>query len=175
VTPEKDYTESGMQSDPTKEVTKPLEVTNQMSDDAILAAPNFDSKTTSTVSPGDKFRMTSSQADSLVNALQSTTWPMNARTVVDGFGTCLGPTYDRGTPRLAAYTKPYAQLTREINEAIRNTLGDKQFYWGSLQINKNSVSSRHTDKNNEGLSLIILLGDFSGGSFVTQDRKLTSD
>jgi hypothetical protein len=76
---------------------------------------------------------------------------------------------------LAAYTKPYAQLTREINEAIRNTLGDKQFYWGSLHINKNSVSSRHTDKNNEGLSFIILLGDFSGGSFVTQDWKLTSD
>jgi hypothetical protein len=44
-----------------------------------------------------------------------------------------------------------------------------------LQINKNSISSRHTDKNNEGLSLIILLGDFSGGSFVTEGWKLTKD
>jgi hypothetical protein len=65
VTPEKNHTESGMQSELT-----PLEVTSQMSDDTILDAPNFDSKTTSTVSPGDKFRMTSLQSDSLVDALQ---------------------------------------------------------------------------------------------------------
>ena len=71
--------------------------------------------------------MTSLQANTLFEALQSKAWPMNARTVVDGFGTCLGATYDRGTPRLAVYPKPYAQLTKQINEAIREHLS--AFYY----------------------------------------------
>ena len=83
MTPEKNLPESGMQRDEQidkiLEVTKQREVTKQsesgmqevtkQSDATILDAPYFDSKTVSTVSPGDKFRMTSLQSDSLLDAL----------------------------------------------------------------------------------------------------------
>ena len=43
------------------------------------------------------------------------------------------------------------------------------FYWASLQINRNSVSSPHVDRNNEGPSIVMLFGDFEGGAFSMSD------
>ena len=39
--------------------------------------------------------------------------------------------------------------------------------WGSLQINADSVAQVHRDKNNVGLSLICLFGNFEGGELLS--------
>jgi hypothetical protein len=56
----------------------------------------------------------------------------------------------------------------KINAAIKEALGDTHFEWGSLQINLDSVSDVHVDKNNVGPSMIFLLGEFTGGAFRVQ-------
>jgi hypothetical protein len=53
----------------------------------------------------------------------------------------------------------------KINAAITEAIGDTPFEWGSLQINIDSVSKVHVDKNNVGPSMIFLLGEFTGGAF----------
>ena len=57
-----------------------------------------------------------------------------------------------------------------INHAIRN-LGIQGLVWSSLQFNWNTVSDPHTDKNNVGLSAILILGDFTGGSLCVPSRS----
>ena len=64
-------------------------------------------------------------------------------------------------------------LIGEINDVIKRTIGDKLFYWGSLQINEDSVSQCHRDKLNEGLSLCILAGKFTGGAFKMKDGSIS--
>jgi hypothetical protein len=54
---------------------------------------------------------------------------------------------------------------RDFNAILRKALGGRVFYWGFLQINKNSISRPHVDKNNVGPSAIVLFGRFSGGAF----------
>ena len=46
----------------------------------------------------------------------------------------------------------------------------KDFCWTSIQINVNTVSSKHTDKNNVGLSIMFVLGLFSKGEFRSSDQ-----
>ena len=64
-----------------------------------------------------------------------------------------------------------------INETITQALVEKgeEFHWTSLQVNIDSCSSPHTDKNNIGPSLIMLLGNFTGGAFNMADRSLSLD
>ena len=49
-----------------------------------------------------------------------------------------------------------------------------EFRWSSLQFNKNTVARPHTDRNNEGLSLVIVVGDYTGGSLVVLGRRITT-
>ena len=87
-------------------------------------------------------------------------WPRQARTVLSGWGTCVGATYDMGVPRLGRMTVACEPLIRQLNSAIRRSLGDHVFHRGSLQINRNAVALPHKDGNNEGLSLIVLFRRF---------------
>ena len=77
---------------------------------------------------------------------------------------------------VAPATYQNKELVTAINEMISNALGGKPFCWGSLQINEDSVSELHTDKNNLGKSLIRFFGDFKGGTFTMADgsHKLMS-
>ena len=43
------------------------------------------------------------------------------------------------------------------------------FTWSSVHVNLNTVSKRHADKNNEGPSLIVAAGKFTGGEFVLEE------
>ena len=57
-----------------------------------------------------------------------------------------------------------------------HALSERQaFCWGSLQINKNTVSRPHVDGNNSGPSLIILFGSFAEGAFRMSDNSLIID
>lgn len=49
-------------------------------------------------------------------------------------------------------------------KALGATLG---LQWDAVQVNKDCVCNPHKDKNNEGLSLLISGGDYTGGELVT--------
>jgi hypothetical protein len=102
-------------------------------------------------------------------ALAKIDWPKQSRAVVRGQGTCVGATFDPKGPRLGTYTEKSKSDIRVINECIRSMPEFDSFVWGSLQINKDSVSAPHVDKNNTGPSVIILLGTFTGGAFKMTD------
>jgi hypothetical protein len=75
-------------------------------------------------------------------------------------------------PRLGSMSYRTKPLIMMINDIIKRVIGHKTFYWGSLQINEDSVSQCHTDKLNKGLSLCILAGDFKGGAFAMKDESI---
>ena len=78
-----------------------------------------------------------------------------------------------------AYIGPMTQqcrdLVRAINAMIRQALGETTFHWGSLQINEDSVSEVHTDKNNLGKSFAMLFGVVAGATFDVAPRKSARD
>ena len=52
----------------------------------------------------------------------------------------------------------------EANKVIQSLKLPFAFEWSSLQFDKNATARLQTDRNNEGLSLVIVLGDFKGGA-----------
>ena len=64
-------------------------------------------------------------------------------------------------------------MIKEINRVIRMVVAGAPSVWGSLQIDKNCISRRHCNKNNEGLSLVMLMGNFVGGEFRMIDDAFT--
>ena len=63
------------------------------------------------------------------------------------------------------YQKLY-ELTKEYIKYI-----DDDFYYTSIQYNKNNQCKKHLDKNNVGVSLIIGLGDYTGGELILYDEN----
>ena len=117
------------------------------------------------------------QYELILSLLRITTWPRQQRRHVPGYGTCLGCTYGGPSPFIGPYTKRCEQLIRVVNNMVyretRRFISDsdrptsiKRFYWSSVQINFNTISAKHTDSNNLGLSYIFTLGDFTGGEVV---------
>ena len=64
-------------------------------------------------------------------------------------------------------------LCREINVSLSALFPQSDgIVWGSLQINADSVAQVHRDKNNVGLSLICLFGNFDGGELLSGDGQV---
>ena len=57
----------------------------------------------------------------------------------------------------------YKQLKKLIYEI------DKDFIWNTITINHNFQCLPHYDKANKSPSIILTLGDFTGGEFVVED------
>ena len=114
---------------------------------------------------GQVITLPEKQVRDMTAALEKIDWPKQSRTVVRGKGTCVGATFDPKGPRLGSYTDRSKDAIRIINSCIQSVPEFRGFEWGSLQINKNSVSTPHVDRNNTGPSVIILLGQFTGGRF----------
>jgi hypothetical protein len=49
-------------------------------------------------------------------------------------------------------------------------LYDKKFKYTSIQYNKNNQCQKHLDKNNIGESMIVGLGDYTGGELIIYDQ-----
>jgi hypothetical protein len=49
-------------------------------------------------------------------------------------------------------------------------LYDKKFKYTSIQYNKNNQCQKHLDKNNIGESMIVGLGDYTGGELIIYDE-----
>ena len=124
------------------------------------------------VKSGDKFVITEEDHQKLCQALGEAQWYPQSRKFVSGNGTCLGATFDVKGPRLGTMSYRCKELIVLVNDIIRRTIGDKLFYWGSLQVNEDSVSQVHADKLNKGLSLCILAGKFTGGALKMKDGSL---
>ena len=50
-----------------------------------------------------------------------------------------------------------------VAKALAPIMKKHNMYWGSFQINVNSHSVRHADKNNIGKSVMFTLGSFTSG------------
>ena len=129
---------------------------------------------------GHAFSLDPLETRTLSDLVLSKFWPRQRRTHVVGdnqSGSCLGATYERSVPRLGHFTERYANVIKCINAVVRAKLGAHvdTFQWASIQVNVNIVSQMHTDSNNIGPSMMVLLGDFTGGSFETHDGLFRAD
>ena len=125
------------------------------------------------VKHGDSFEFSNKRKKRVQALLDATTFPVNRRTVTPGLGTCVGSTYDTSGPRIGGHTAKMSRLIMAINDALEKTLEGIPFRWGSLQLNQNTVSRLHTDKNNIGHSVIFLMGHFAGGTFHVDNETLS--
>ena len=96
------------------------------------------------------------------------------RAAVNGRGVCLGLTVAGSEPCLSWFNDRAKQTVLRLNEWVRMKLreaGRKDFRWTSIQLNVDTVAELHCDKNNEGPSLIITIGDYEGGEFQMQGTQ----
>ena len=121
---------------------------------------------------GQRVSIPRDTAVDLARRITAVDWPAQSRKTIHGRGTAVGATYEINGPRLGHWTRRSQKLIMKINAAIKEALGDTHFEWGSLQINLDSVSDVHVDKNNVGPSMIFLLGEFTGGAFRVQGSPI---
>ena len=140
---------------------------------------NNPGKTIDKIVPGEyKFR--GRLGINLLTGLRRVTWPEQRRKHVTGVsgdvprGACLGVTYNGKKAYVHGMTKSNAAIIGAVAKIIKENLGDG-FYWSSLQINQDTVSSPHRDENNEGLSALILAGSFLRGEFVVESCGIRSN
>lgn len=62
----------------------------------------------------------------------------------------------------------YKDLYRETKKLMK--IKDPKFQFSSIQYNKNHKAMKHTDGNNVGTSMIIGLGDYTGGELIVYDK-----
>ena len=78
---------------------------------------------------------------------------------VSGFGVRIGLTRV-GSQTVVADEGQY--LSSCINKLVTESLGacNLHAWWTSIQVNVDSVAELHTDRDCEGLSMVLLVGDF---------------
>ena len=83
----------------------------------------------------------------------------------DHEGAIFGIIKPRGSKNigLSYHTRKYPDVYEKLKQL------DVPITYTSIQINKNLVCPKHTDKHNVGLSYIISFGDYTGGELVIDD------
>ena len=66
-------------------------------------------------------------------------------------------------------TAAWGCVEKKINEVARRILPN-DFYYTSIQLNRNYAAALHTDSNNRGHSFIVGLGNYTGGSLYVKDE-----
>ena len=122
---------------------------------------------------GILMKLTPEVQKTLCEAIWAAPWPQQRRTTTTGMGTCLGITYEKSVARLGHWTKRCESLIKLINSSAKQALAGRQFFWGSIQVNVNSASTLHKDSNNIGLSMMVMLGSYTGGMFHMEDESHT--
>ena len=86
---------------------------------------------------------------------------------------CLGltATYD-GAPVLSTHTADFQQLTLWLTASARNLLPSTSFT--SIQVNVGFCCQLHADANNEGNSIIVGFGQYTGGQLWKHDPQGTT-
>ena len=99
--------------------------------------------------------------------------PWTKREAVEGRCACLGLTVASGCPILSRLTKTEMTWIRSMNRWLKRKLKEakmESFRWSSIQVNVNTVSRWHVDRNNEGPSLIAAVGNYEGGEFEFEEQ-----
>ena len=112
--------------------------------------------------------------EDIMNWVHRVEVPWTKREAVQGRGVCLGLTVANGNPILTKMTLAEAGWIKKMNGWVKKKLKEanmESFRWSSLQVNVNTVSRLHRDKNNEGPSLLMTAGDYRGGEFQVQGTK----
>ncbi len=79
---------------------------------------------------------------------------------------CFGASMTPTGPILMGLRNPASRsLVRDVNEQLM-AFAPPGASWTSINVNRNSVASPHEDTGNTGLSMIVLVGSFSGGAFL---------
>ena len=125
---------------------------------------------------GTRWKVDEQDNTDVARILLNRKWPTQARQHVrgndgtgPGHGTCLGATYERGVARLGRLTNDMTDIVVRLNILLEKYVSN--FQWTSIQVNINTVSRKHTDSNNDGPSVMFVLGDFTGGNFGTAAGK----
>lgn len=74
---------------------------------------------------------------------------------------CFGYTKWQGKKQLSSYTKKYKYMMEYFEDFIESHYPD--FIFDSVYVNKNVKCKKHLDSSNVGDSLLVGLGDYSGG------------
>lgn len=77
---------------------------------------------------------------------------------------CFGYTKYQGKRRLSLYTIKYPHIMKLFEEFIDSHC--PEFVFNSIYVNKNLECKKHIDSGNVGISLLVGLGDYSGGETV---------
>jgi hypothetical protein len=103
-------------------------------------------------------------------ALSNYKVPKSNRPKVAGHSTTLGWSDTRRQKTVAQRSLQERAKRVQIcmNEIVKKLFPGRR--WSSLQVNYNTVSQEHCDSNNRGTSLIVTVGDYTGGSFVLGDQ-----
>ena len=91
----------------------------------------------------------------LLNILDKTKVMASSRKYVRGKSMMLGWTAVRGWKTISKNTLQNRDLQEVANRIINEKFPD--FRWSSIQINKDTISEPHKDKNNIGLSVALVL------------------
>ena len=114
---------------------------------------------------GQVIRFHTKDSKCILRSLRWRPWPKQSRRHVDGLGSCLGVTYNGKQGYVGPLTRQREELVKLVNALIGKSFGS-DFKWSSIQVNHNTVAVPHTDANNLGKSVVMLLGKFEGGEFV---------
>lgn len=77
---------------------------------------------------------------------------------------------NRGGPGVLADTFKNKEMVELLCRYVRTVRPD--FVFSSIQISYNSIYPVHIDKNNTGLSLLVTVGDFSGGGLYLDGKPM---
>jgi len=67
------------------------------------------------------------------------------------------------------FTKLYPEIYDELKQIIQQIYPD--FTYTTIQVNHNGVMDYHTDKNNQGDTVILSFGEYEGGYLVIDEKK----
>ena len=67
----------------------------------------------------------------------------------------------------SSYTRKYTELCLQLNAFMRAAA--PQFRYTTIQLNNGYSSKLHVDSNNEGPSMIMAVGEFTGGDLWIYD------
>ena len=76
-------------------------------------------------------------------------------------------TYELGKARVSKATQGKEDLVRQLLHTLHRHV-DKTFKCSSIQINTNTVSEPQKDQNNAGPSVVMIVGNFTDGTFQTE-------
>lgn len=78
--------------------------------------------------------------------------------------TIFGPSKYRGIKQESRYTKKYPHILPLFRKFIQSHF--PEFEFNSVYVNRNTISKIHLDAENAGVSLLVGLGNYSGGETV---------